>query len=485
MMSAEVTDGADTAVRGPGVGFREPDTAARAASQAARPAGEPGAQGARHRLPPDVVGVAVTCVDTAGITRVKGVPVRRLAEAAHAGVGLSPVFDVALVDDSFTSSARIGGPEGDLRMVPDLDALALLSPLPGWAWAPGDRFEQSGEPYAACHRSFARRMVERARERDVELVMGFETEWVVTRPASWGHEEAPPQAPFEGNAYGMTRLAPMSDYLREILTALESAGVEVQQIHPEYAPGQFEVTVAPADPLRAADLVVLVQEIVRAVTVRHGWEANFGPSVLAGQVGNGRHVHLSLWREGRNLCGGGSGVYGLTPEAESFLSGVLDELPALLAIGAPSPASYLRLGPSRWTGAFQCWGPENREAALRLVPGPQGSPRSANAEVKCFDAAASPYLVAGAVIAAGLAGMDTKGALPEPTRGDPAGRADGPPRLPENLPGAVARFRSSAVLREALGDALFEAVIAVREAESALFDGWSPQSIANATRRRY
>jgi len=86
---------------------------------------------------------------------------------------------------------------------------------------------------------------------------------------------------------------------------------------------------------------------------------SFSPSVQAGGVGNGGHLHLSLHRGGRSLFGGGDRQFGLTDEAEAFIAGVLERLPALLAVGAPSVASYLRLLPSHWAGAFACWGLEN------------------------------------------------------------------------------------------------------------------------------
>ncbi|MFG3285628.1 glutamine synthetase family protein [Streptomyces sp. NPDC048111] len=415
--------------------------------------------------------VALTWVDVAGLTRVKVVPTARLAQVAAHGVGMSPVFDVYLVDDSVTTSPHIGGPDGDLRLIPDLERLTVLAAQPGWAWAPVERYEQSGEPYDACQRLFARRMTERAAERGLDLRMGFETEWVVDPPLA-------------GPAYGMARVVERSAYVGDVLAALEAQGVEVLQIHPEYTAGQFEVSVAPADPVGAADLVVLVRETIRAVSLQHGLTPWFGPVVDPEGVGNGGHVHFSLWQDGRNLCRGGEGPFGMSTTSESFLAGILDALPALLAIGAPTPASYLRLTPSRWAGAFQCWGLENREAALRFVAGPPGAEDAANAEVKSFDPAANPYLVAGSLIAAGLAGLDAGLRLPQPVAGDPV-HADGPRRLPGSLPEALARFTESQVLREALGERLFEAVIAVRQAETKLFDGRTPQEIAEATRGRY
>lgn len=452
-------------------------------------------------------GIALTWVDNAGITRVKSVPTGRLAHSARRGVGMSPVFDVYLVDDSMTTSPHIGGPDGDLRLFPDLGRLTPLAAQPGWAWAPADRYTQSGLEHPACQRLFARRMAERAHGRGIAVRMGFETEWVVTTggtgsrdgtgAAGGAYGTGVPRPPRDtpgpdgaasyagvGPAYGMARLVDLSGYLADLLDTLHTQGVEVLQLHPEYAAGQFEVSVAPADPVGAADLAVLVRETIRGVSARHGLTPLFGPVAEAGTVGNGGHLHLSLWQGHRNLCRDGDGPHGMTATSEAFLAGVLRALPALLAIGAPSPASYLRLEPSRWAGAYQCWGLENREAALRFITGAPDDPGAANAEVKCFDPAANPYLVTGAVIAAGLAGLDAGLTLPPPVSGDPAhsGRER---RLPTSLLGSLEHFEDSAVLREALGDPLFESIAAVRRAEAALFEKATPQDIAAATRGRY
>src|SRR6266542_5425381 len=128
-----------------------------------------------------VAAVALTYVDNSGITRVKTVPVGRLADAVVAGVGISPVFDVFVVDDSITTSPHIGGPRGDHRLYPDLDALTRLSGQPGWAWAPADRYTQDGEPHVACQRLFAATMCDRAAAAGLELKMAFEVEWFVGR----------------------------------------------------------------------------------------------------------------------------------------------------------------------------------------------------------------------------------------------------------------------------------------------------------------
>jgi glutamine synthetase len=428
--------------------------------------------------------VALTFVDNAGITRVKTVPLARLPEVACWGVGMSPVFDYFLVDDSI---APEGGPVGDLRLLPDLGRVSALSVQPGWAWAPVDRFLQDGEPYPGCQRSFARRMAQLAVDRRLEVRMGFEVEWAVGSEDEDGNFVPACQGP----AYGMGRLVELSDYAADLHDALAAQGLTVLQIHPEYAPGQFECSVAPADPVAAADAVVLVRETVRALSIAYGMRASFAPVVATGGVGNGCHLHVSLWREGRNLFSSGEGRYGLTAEAEAFLSAVLADLPALVGVGAPSAASYLRLVPSYWAGAYQCWGRENREAALRLISGAAALPdQDANVEVKCLDASANPYLVAGAVLALGLSGADG-GILPDEVTADPARLSDDDrdrlrvERLPARLEAAIDRLARCPVLASAMGAPLFDAFLAVRRAELTRFALASDAEIVAATRWRY
>jgi len=434
-----------------------------------------------------VVGIALTYVDNTGITRVKAVPTARLEAATTSGVGMSPVFDVFVLDDSVTASRTSTGPVGDLRLYPDLARVVELAAQPGWAWAPVDRLTRSGEVHPRCQRSFAARMVARLGEAGMSAAMAFELEWALGVSNGDGFTPAT-----LGPAYGMTRIIECSDYLGDLLRALAAEAVGVEQVHPEYAAGQFEVSVAPTDPVGAADDSVLIRQTVRAVGHNHGLRTSFSPSVVAGQVGNGGHLHVSLWREERNLFAGGDRPHGMTAEAEAFTAGILRELPALLVIGAPSVASYLRLVPQHWSGAFQSWGLENRETALRLVTGTAGhEASSANVEVKSFDLSANPYLVVGAVLASGLAGIQDELRLPPEIVVDPATLSEaelaaaGATRLPASLPEALEHYEASTVLAEALGDSLHETIAAVRRAELALFAEFSQDEVVGATRWRH
>jgi glutamine synthetase len=312
-----------------------------------------------------------------------------------------------------------------------------------------------------------------------------EIEWVVSE--SSGDEFAPAA---HGPAYGMARLVDVSDYSRDVLVALAESGVVVEQYHPEYAAGQLELSVAPEDPVSAADTSVLVRSVIAGVGLRHGFRTSFSPKVAVPGVGNGGHVHLSLWRDGANLMAGGPDArFGLTVDAEAFAAGILDHLPALMAVGAPGVTSYLRHVPSHWAGTYACWGLENREAAMRMVTGsPEATASAANVEVKCFDLHANPYLVFAGLVGAGLSGLATGSSLPDPVDVDPAVLGDeelasrGIARLPQSLREAVDAFAADATVQYAFGAGLSASVVALRESELELFDGQSDETVAAATR---
>ncbi|NKZ88976.1 glutamine synthetase [Rhodococcus hoagii] len=430
-----------------------------------------------------VVLVALPWVDNSGVVRTKAVPIDRLERAAAWGVGASPVFDAFAPDDTIVPGRYAGGPVGDLRLMPDLDRITVLAAVPGWAWAPVDRYTQDGEVHPQDARGTLRRAVAQLDDEGLTAKAAFEIEWIVAADAD-GFTPAT-----RGPAYGFTRLAEKSDYLTDLASALRKQGVQVEQIHPEYASGQFELSVAAEDPLAAADTSVLVRETIRAVTIQHAMRVSFSPKVVAGGVGNGGHVHLSLWWDRRNLHSGGDGPCGLTATAEAFAAGILEHLPGLLAVGAPSAASYLRLVPGQWAAPFRACGHENREAALRLVTGSGGEEdRASNLEVKVLDLSANPYLCMAGLLFAGMAGIREGVALPGLVDVDPASLTDeersrrGIDRLPSSLAAATDAFEADTMLTEAFGTELSATIVDVRRAETARFADASDEEIAAALR---
>ena len=439
-----------------------------------------------------VVGVVLPWVDTSGITRMKSVPLAKLPAAAAWGVGMSPVFDGFLLDDSIVAGRYAGSAVGDLRLHPDLSRLTLLAGQPGWAWAPVDRYTQDGDLHAQDSRSLVRRLTEELAADGLAVETAIEVEWVVSQAAGLDTDPDAFVPALTGPAYGYTRHVEVSDYARDLLEALDAQNVAVEQFHPEYAAGQLEVSVAAEDPVGAADTNLLVRATIRAISAQHGLRVSFSPKVTAEGVGNGGHVHLSLWRGEEDLMSGGPGTFGLTADGEAFTAGLLQHLPGLLAVGAPSVASYLRLVPSHWAGAYAAWGLENRETALRFVTGPVGQrATAANVEVKAVDGAANPYLLMAGLLAAGRAGLREGATLPDPVSVDPGTLSDaerreaGIARLPTSLEEAVRAFESDRVLTAAFGEQLATTIAEVRRGEIALFAGMSAERVTAATRWRH
>ena len=421
-----------------------------------------------------VTAVIATSVSHCGATVAKTVPIQRLSHAASHGVGLSPVSDAFDLGGGIDPLQSLARPDGDLRLHPDVDVLRTLGGAPGFAWAPVDRAYPDGSPYPLDQRLFAKRMITQLAATGTSARAGFEIEWSVGLP----DDGFTPGT--DGGPYGARRILACHDYVRDVITALDECGIPVEQLHPEYAPGQFEVALPTRDPLTAADEVVLAKLAIGTVTDAHGLRASFSPMVTPDLTGNGGHLHFSLSRAGHPLFGGGEGPGGLTPDGEQVIAGLVAHLPGLLAITAPASVSYLRLRPNEWAGVYRVWGVENREAPIRLVPALD--PQAANVEVKNADLMANPYLFVGCVLAVASATLsgDVVEQLPEPVVGDP-GLSDCE-RLPSTLTEAVAAFRADPVLASAMGEDLHRTIAESREAEVRRTAGMSADEIVASTR---
>ena len=153
----------------------------------------------------------------------------------------------------------------------------------------------------------------------------------------------------------------------DVVAALEKQDLVVEQYYPELGHGQQELSIRHAPALQAADNHLKYRETVRAVAYDHGLIASFAPKPFADQAGNGCHIHFSLWSGGHNVFHNPAAEFGLSDTAQQFMAGVLSHLEALVAITAPSVNSYRRLAPGMWSSAYTAWGPDNREAALRVA----------------------------------------------------------------------------------------------------------------------
>lgn len=403
--------------------------------------------------------------DNAGLIRAKAVRTTFLgAYLKGDGVGIAAAQQAlpAMYDALAPGSGLT--PAGEVHMRADWGTFAPLPYAPGHARVLTDIYD-GDQPWAHCPRSFLRRMMARAEARGLTVMAAFENEFYLLQPD--GDSPVPVDPTVFAQTHALDRLAPV---LNAITAALEAQGVVPEMLYAESGPGQFEMPVRFADALWAADQQVIFRETVRAVAHQHGLVASFVPKIFEDKAGNGAHLHLSLWRNGQNQIADPQHPDALSSEARSFVAGILHHLPALMALTVPSPNSYRRIRPRFWSGAFTCWGYGNREAAVRVPQPPAGHPVT-NVEYKTVDPSCNPYLALGAVIAAGMDGLERGMTLGDPVQMDPADipeaerKTKGIRALPDNLGDAIAALEQDQVLLSALGSDLAQSFLAVRRAE--------------------
>jgi len=266
-----------------------------------------------------------------------------------------------------------------------------------------------------------------------------------------------------GDAYALGAFRRQGTFGESFTAALRAAGVVPDTFLAEYGPRQFEVTVMPQPALMAADHAVITREMARAAAHRLGHRVTFSPKPDPDLVGNGVHIHMSLADAAERPTTHTPGEpMDLSKPAQHFLAGVLHHMPAICAITAPSPVSYLRLVPNAWAPTVIDLVRQDRGAALRICPifaaaTPAETTRQFHVEFRATDAAASPYLALGAVILAGAEGIRHSLQL------STAGVA--PPSLPRSLPEALDQLAASETVASWFGPAHLEAYLRFKRVE--------------------
>ncbi len=394
-----------------------------------------------------------TC-EIAGRVRGKGFPARDLPRRMVSGVGWIPTNTMISALGPIADSPF--GARDDLILVPDATTEVHVPFEDGGAderFFLGDVRHIDGTPWMGCPRDILRRALRALHEvAGVRLLAAFEHEFV------YDGVENRPGAPYSLDAY--RRQGVLGEAL---LAALRMAGVEPDSFLPEFAPRQFEFTCAPAFGLRAADDAVIAREMARAVAHRLGHRAIFSPILDPNGVGNGVHIHLSF----RDDTDGPAMYYAgdplqLSRIGRQFVAGVVAHLPALCAITAPCPVSYIRLRPNRWAPVAATLAQQDREAAVRICPvltvaEASDAGRQFNVEFRPADAAASPYLALAAIVFAGVDGIRRSLDVPHTDR-----------KLPPDLGTALDLLEGTEAARDWFGPDYLAAYLRHKRAEIAM-----------------
>lgn len=423
--------------------------------------------------------------DPSGVIRGKNVHVNRLAGKMREGVGVTRAQNAVNMLEQLVHVPGME-PIGEIRIVPDPDTYTVLPWVPRTAGLLCDQLGHDLEDWGSCTRSYLKRAIAAADEMGIHIMAAFEDEFYLAQETD-GVIRPYGDGPVYSSA-GMDRTALV---MEDIVTSLEAQGLDVEQAINEYGPGQVEIAIHYTDALRAADNQVKLRDAVRGtVEVMHGLIASFAAKPFADGIGSGAHIHFSLWSPDatRNLLyDADAGDRVLSAVGRAFLAGVLDHLPALIALTCPSHNSYERLRPGAWAGSTVSWGVDNREATLRVASPFRGrEEESTNLELKACDPTCNPYLALGGLIHAGLdgirRGMEPPAAAPiDPARMTPEERDRCAIRpLPGSLPDALDALEDDPVLFGSLGELLGPAMIAIRRAEHAELEAMGPDAARRA-----
>ena len=405
-----------------------------------------------------------------GTVRAKSSARHGLEGRLEAGIGLTVAMQAMNALDQLQPIADLG-PVGEIRLVPDLETFRVLPYAPRTGAVLTDHVQLDGAAAPVCQRSFLKRMEARLAERGLVLRASFENEFSLATQVDGAY------VPIDSAlCFSTIATTAAQDYVDELAAALEAQRIPLEQYYAELGHGQQEISTGHAPALQAADEQLLVRETIRGVAACHGLVASLAPKPWPENAGNGGHVHFSLWDGDRNRFFDGSRPDGLSAEARSFIAGVLDHLPGLCGLAAPSFNSYHRIVPHYWAGAFVCWGYDNREAPVRVASVFRGAEEaSTNAELKACDASCNPYLALGGLLAAGLDGIERGLEPPEPVDVDPATIAEderarrGIVRLPSTQAEALDALAADDLLSGSLGPILRDAYLAVRRSEWAAY----------------
>ncbi len=347
--------------------------------------------------------------------------------------------------------------ESDMLAKPDP---ATFSILPWRTEAPGaarmfcDITLPNGEPSPADPRNVLRRTLAKAAEMGYTCYTHPEIEFFLFK--SQPEKGTPPVPVDQGGYFDHTPAVVGHDFRRQAITLLEAMGVSVEFSHHEGAPGQQEIDLRYADALSTADNIMTFRHVIKEVALEQGFYASFMPKPFTDHPGSGMHTHVSLFEGEKNAFFDPSAELNLSEVGRQFVAGILKHASEITAVTNQWVNSYKRLQGGGEAPALINWGHNDRGALVRIPMYKPNKENSTRIEFRSPDSACNPYLAFAVMIAAGLKGIECKYLL-EPSS-DSA-------QLPANLEEAIAIMETSDLVRETLGEHVFEYVLRNKRAE--------------------
>jgi glutamine synthetase len=347
--------------------------------------------------------------------------------------------------------------ESDMLAKPDPTSFSILpwrTEAPGAARMFCDITMPDGTPSPSDPRNVLRRTLNKAAEMGYTCYTHPEIEFFLfNEKPEIGKAPVPVD---QGGYFDHTPAVVGHDFRRQAITMLEAMGISVEFSHHEGAPGQQEIDLRYADALSTADNIMTFRHVIKEVALEQGFYASFMPKPFTEHPGSGMHTHVSLFKGEENAFYDPNAEFNLSATGRSFIAGILKHAPEITAITNQWVNSYKRLHGGGEAPAYVNWGPSDRGALVRV---PMYKPKKENStriEFRSPDSACNPYLAYAVMLAAGLAGVEGQYELTNNSE---------PDSLPANLDEAIAAMEKSTLVRETLGEHVFEFVLRNKRAE--------------------
>ncbi len=425
--------------------------------------------------------------DIAGKVRGKSFPLRQFEKRLKRGVGWTPTNVQITCFDSIAESPF--GALGDLVLIPDPSTRVEVDyqdGLPVERFVIGNIRKTDQTAWEFCTRSILQSALERlVAVSGIHLYGAFEHEFHFVDAGS-----------VLGRAYTSDGFRSQRSFAEALFSAMDQADLKPDTFMKEYGIDQFEVTAGPVSGIAIADQGTIIRELVKITAERFGLRASFAPLRSPSGVGNGVHIHMSLRDDkNRSITHDPNSRHGLSDIAGRFVAGILKYLDRVVALTAPSVASYTRLTPHRWSAAYNNLGFRDRESAVRICPVSDLSDVSVadqfNFEFRASDAASSPYLCLAALVHAGAQGIEEHLSCPEATEEDlsllsvDALRKKGIVRLPDTLASALDCFRQDDTVRSWFPADFADVYVKHKLGEMACLEGKTETEICAAYESAY